>query len=168
MNKPNVIISSNAISSVATVLANPSKERTEEEVRFDKIVAGCVRLRGRHKQKPKPTGKHVGRAKRLYTVTTLAASSRFGGRRTVAIYDSFDQAVELVTGNHGDIYEYSYKLCVIEGVLCNRLYGTLNEAYWFKWYGTVSKDSWEHSRYDGYKAIRTPKEYEGICGHGIG
>lgn len=162
MSEPSVSMSNNAMASVVAVMAGPSKERDAEEAAFKKVVDSCVRLRGGHKQKPKPTGKYMSRIKRLYSVTTLAASARYGGRRTVAVYDSFDRAVELVENNYGDIYEFSYQLCVVEAFICNRLYGTLDEAYWFKWYGDPNKKN------SGYRAIKTPEEFIGVHGHGIG
>lgn len=160
LEKP--VFSANDVTSAVAVVSNKRKERSSEEKEFDKIVRSCVRKRS-HKQDLYPNKNRTRRkAKRLYSVTTLSASSRFGGRRTVAIYDNFDMAVESVEKNYGDIYEYSYSLCVIEAVFCNYLYGCSEECYWYKWYGSPERKG------SGYKPIHTPKAYESICGFGIG
>lgn len=152
-------INSNALSAVAATLASRGRrERTEEEKAFDATVASCVRKKGGHTQKP-TTRSGV---KRLYTVTTMAASTRYGGNRTVVVCDSFKKAEGIVLGNYGDIYEFSYQLCVIEAIACNRLYAYLDEAYWYRWYGDPNK------RGSGYRAIHTPKVYANTFGFGVG
>lgn len=152
-------ISKNAIESVSAALTSP-RQRTEEEVEFDRMVKSCKAKEKGHRQKPIPTswGKH--KVERLYTVTTMAASARYGGKRTVGVFD-WKTANHIVKKNAGDIYEFSYKLVVIEGVIKNYLYaGLLNEAYWFKWFGDAETG--------GYKPIEVPEPMIGICNHGIG
>lgn len=135
-----------------------SRERTPREQEYDARVAACVLKPAGHVQQPMPEGIT---GNRLYTVTTLAASDRYGGTRTPVICDSFEVAKELVEENAGDIFEMSYRLAVIEAVLPNRLYNIgLDERYWYKWVGDYETGS--------YQAIDVPPGYENVMGFGIG
>lgn len=149
------IISSNAVSSVQAALANPSKERTPDEAAYDEVLRSCVLKPEGHVQKPS-----LATFTRLYTVTTIASSARFGGTRTVVVCDSFDAARKIVEENHGDIWENSYMLAVIEGVAANRLYTYLDETYWYRWQGSRENG--------GYHAIETPEAYKNRYGFGVG
>lgn len=139
-----VKMTATAIASVQASLASPSRERTDQEKVYDELVASCV-YKAEHVQTPE-TPENKGR---LYTVTMLAASPRFGGTRTPVICDSFERAVGIVKTNEGDIWETTYQLVVVEGILPNMLYGgDLNERYWFRW----DLDA------DGYRPIARPDE----------
>jgi len=161
-------MSGNAVGSVAAVLADgpgPHK-RTEGEKAYDEVVDG-VRLKpDGHVQKPEPPEGPLGRPRivRLYSVTTLASSERYGGKRTVAVCTSFERAKQMVEENEGDIFELSYCLAVIEGIAADCLYGGTpwaleNEQYWYVWKGDQ----------DGsYRAIEVPAAYENCINIGIG
>jgi hypothetical protein len=131
-------------------------ERTEREKEYDAIVASVVK---------KPQGHievlHPVSDKRLYSVTTVAASPRFGDTTTPAVCTTFRRAQEIVEENEGDIYETSYKLVVIEAFIANVLYGSsVNEQYWYVWEGSVETGK--------YVAIERPAAYSMISGWGVG
>lgn len=155
--KRSLHLSRNAVTSVKAVLRG-TPGRTEAEKEYDESVKGAKRLAG-HRQRPLPKG-FVG--KRLYTITTIAASARYGGTRTVAVCDSLARAREIVKSNEGDIFECSYLLAVIEAIACNCLYPQVNpsEQYWFRWEGD--------SRTGRYLPIKTPPGYENTFGFGVG
>lgn len=153
-----ISVSSNALASVQAALANPSVKRTEEELAYDKIVSSCVFLPKRQRQKPLPD--QYRKVKRAYTVTTIAASVRYGGTRTVAVCSSLNHARKMVERNYGDIYEASYRLAVIEAIGLNCLYTHLCETYWYKWDGSYQKGR--------YRPIKTPKAFERSFGFGVG
>lgn len=134
-------------------------EETPEEKAFKEIVLSCVLKPEGHKQKPLPD---FTSAKRLYAVTTLAPSRRYGGTRTPVVCDSFERAQEIVLTNEGDIFETSYHLVVIEASICNYLYSQigLEEQYWYVWEGD--------SRDGGYKPIEIPEAHKCTIGWGIG
>ncbi len=158
-----VIVSSPAVSSVAAVLRGKSEEDKAKEAEFDRMLARCRRKRGGHVQLPPPkTTANAKRYKmtRLYAITTIAALPRYGGTRTVVICDDFSKARRIVEENHGDIYETSYDLAVIEATIANWLYRPIHEQYWYRWYGTREKG--------GYQAIHVPPGYEGTCAFGVG
>lgn len=130
-------------------------DRTEEEQRYDKIVAACAL---------KPAG-HVSpmdAIDRIYTVTTVASSPRYGGTRTVAVCTTFSRAREIVETNEGDIWEYSYKLAIIEVARADCLYGGVGFAdseegvtqFWYRWEG--ERDG------GAYQPIEIPEDYRGI------
>jgi hypothetical protein len=146
-----VKISTSTASSVKAALAAPSKERTAQEKAYDALLEKCVYIES-HVQKPADKA-------RLYTVTTLASSPRFGGDRTPVVCDSFEIAKGIVERNDGDIWEASYDLVVIEAVLPNILYGcVIGEQYWYKW---------DHDA-EAYRPIQCPPGKENIIGYGIG
>lgn len=158
----NVTFNGSAIESVAAVLASPKPhERSEQEKAYDAIVKSVIVKKGRHRQL-KPSAqivKHGG--VRLYTITTIASSVRYGGTRTVVVCSTFRRAKEIVETNEGDIYEYSYRLAVIEATVADWLYGGFtNEQYWYVWEGTSEDGS--------YVPIERPKAYENISNFGIG
>lgn len=96
---------------------------------------------------------------RLYTITTMCRHKDFNSRRTPGITTTFDEANTLVEGNYGDIYEFSYGLCVIEAVMPNQLYGSIpGESYWYVW----------DIQQDKYVPIETPKQMVHGVGWGIG
>ena len=129
------------------------RERTTQEKHFDEILKTCVKKSEPHQRKSYDNN--------LYTVTTIAASSWFGGQRTPIICTSYDRATEVVLENEGDIFEASYMLAVIEGIQPNILYGNvIGEQYWYMWEGPY---------HDGkYVPIEIPEEYKNILGFGIG
>jgi hypothetical protein len=162
MSDDNVIVNDSAISSVMAALANKSPERTASETEYDRRIGACVIKPEGHTQKPLPKelACRYRADKRLYTVTTIASSARYGGKRTPVICDSFDAAQEIVLKNMGDIWEYSYMFVVIEARVANHIYGGINdEHYWYVWVGDQD---------GGYQAIETPPEYANTCGFGIG
>jgi hypothetical protein len=111
----------------------------------------------------KPAG-HIqveGDAKRLYTITTIARSDRYGGMRTPCICSSFDIARDIVENNSCDIYETSYMLAVIEAIIPDVLYGSLPaEQYWYLWIGDYETGK--------YIAVEPPDEFKNTTGFGIG
>lgn len=148
-----VSVSGHALDSVAAVLASPKlHERSPEEKAYDRVCQSVTIKDGHRQARPtKDVVKHKGQ--RLYSVTTIAASPRYGGRRTVAICSSFERAKATVEKNKGDIYEYSYQLVVIEATVADWLYGgMLNEQYWYVWKGTPEEG--------GYTPIERPKAYK--------
>jgi len=148
-----VRFSNAALSSVAAVLANPKPDEKEkaqiEEYRA--LVNRCVVKPEGHTQQ-----EHKGyKGTRLYTVTTIAPSARYGGVRTPIICDNFEFAKKVVEENLGDIYELSYSLAVIEAVEANHMYSHLEEAYWYVWISDGTPRP-----HDGrYHACETPPEY---------
>lgn len=138
-NFARVVISSNALESVAAVLANPNtRERTDQEKAYEEVVKSAV-IKDGHRQAPRSEEVEKHHGQRLYMVTTLARSARFGGKRTVAVCSTFEAAQEIVEKNQGDIFECSYHLAVIEGIVADWLYGgDLDERYWYVWEGTSS------------------------------
>jgi hypothetical protein len=159
-------MSANAIASIAAAGRAP-RERSESEKAFDNIVRSAKLKSSPHAQKPisKEHADHLqgetGMAgQRLYTVTTIAASERFGGKRTVAVCSTFERAKEMVEQNEGDIYETSYQLAVIEAVASDWLYYIIDEQYWYVWDGDLDTG--------GYKPIERPEAYDGCVNIGIG
>lgn len=142
--------------------------RTPKEEEYDAIVKACVRKRTPHRQKRPNANVVKYKGTRLYTVTTIAASDRFGGTRTVAVCATLKRAKTIVEKNMGDIYECSYMLVVIEAVVADWLYGgTLLENYWYKWYGPGGMK--KGGGYKGsYKPIEIPEAYKNVFGFGIG
>jgi len=134
-------------------------ERTPREKEFDAIVASVVRKAAGHVQSIPPPYAHG--EKRLYSVTTLAASPRYGGMATPVICTTFKRACEIVEDNEGDLFETSYKLVVIEAFLADCLYSSVSgEQYWYVWEGNCE---------DGkYVPIERPEAYAMTCGWGVG
>jgi hypothetical protein len=158
-----VLVSGNALSSVAAVFRGMTDEDRAKKEEFDRRVEACRRKRGGHVQArlvlPKAHKKY--KATRLYSITTIASLPRYGGTRTVVICDDFKRARTIVEENRGDIFETSYRLAVIEPTMANWLYYHLPEKpYWYRWYGTHATGS--------YKAIHTPPGYEGVVCFGVG
>jgi hypothetical protein len=156
-----------AIESISNVRAlvtlTSGRERTPQEKQYDKMVASCVRKSGKHRQKrfPKSLEHRFPGIRRLYTVTTMASSLKYGGTRTPVICDSFKKACRIIEKNAGDVFETTYRLAVVEAVFPNHLYGgLLDERYWWRWEGSYKEG--------GYVPIETPKAYENIIGFGIG
>jgi hypothetical protein len=150
----------------ASVEAMGTKDERREaaEARYRAMVKACTRKPGGHVQQPPPADFVAQGGKRLYTVTTIAASIAYGGTRTVVVCDSFERAKEIVETNEGDIWESSYMLAVIEPVAVNWLYHYFDERYWYRW---SSKNS-STARPGAYEAIETPPGYEEVTGFGIG
>lgn len=123
------------------------------EKECDESFAACVYRATPHVQK---ISKHS--ASRMYTVTTIASSERYGGTRTPVICRTFERAVEIIEFNEGDIWECSYMLAVIEAVVPDELYGFCDEQYWYKWDLQAGK----------YKPIECPPGREHIVGYAIG
>lgn len=104
--------------------------------------------------------KEVDRSGRLYTITTIARSPKYGGERTPVICSTLDWARKIVETNNGDIYEYSYMLVVIEGLRPDELYSAsdVDERYWYCW------DREQRC----YRPIETPDMYKNTFGFGVG
>jgi hypothetical protein len=134
-------------------------ERTDEEKEFLEMVKACRPLE-KHVQRTDRPDFGADEGPRLYTVTTIAPSNRFGGTRTPVICNNFERAREIVEENEGDIWECSYYLAVIEAVIPNYLYGSsyIHERYWYR-YNTDT---------ERYEPIEMPERYENIYGFGIG
>jgi len=149
-----VKMSAAALASAQASMASPSRERTDQEKAYDTMLAACV-YKAEHVQAPE-TDTNKGR---LYTVTTIASSARYGGVRTPVICDSFARAKEIIESNEGDIWETTYNLIVVEGILPNMLYGgDLQERYWYKY---------DHEA-GAYRPIECPPGREDIQGYAIG
>lgn len=95
---------------------------------------------------------------RLYSVTTIAKDFIHGGMRTPVICTTLERAKQIVESNEGDIWEYSYMLAVIEGVIPDRLYSASDESYWYCW--NVDKGC--------YQPTECPPQYKNVFGFGIG
>jgi hypothetical protein len=163
---PKAVMSAAALQSVDAALGAPTRARTDAEKRFDEIVLSAKRKPEGHTQKPisEAHQKHLKDAKgmegqRLYTVTTMASSARYGGTRTVAVCSTFEHAKEMVEENQGDIFELSYEFAIIEAVAVDWLYYILNESYWYVWEGDQT---------GAYKPIEVPEAYANTVCFGIG
>jgi hypothetical protein len=159
-----VAFNAKAIASMKAVVEHMGRERSEKEKerekQFDAMVEACVFKSGEHVQLP-ATQEVIDRGGvRLYTVTTIASSERFGGTRTVTVCDKFEQAKEIIENNHGDIYECSYSLAVIDTFVAGWLYHYLDEQYWYRWVRDAD------GVYGSYKAIERPVEYYNITAVG--
>ena len=89
----------------------------------------------------------------MYFVSTI---NKHRGIRTVGYFSKYEDALEVVTKNYGDIYEEGYyPYALIENVP-EGLYKYDTEPQWFKW------------DIDGYKQCDTPEEYKNTVGFGIG
>jgi hypothetical protein len=97
----------------------------------------------------------------LFAVTTIAASSKYGGTRCVAICRSFSRAKDIIESNEGDIFEYSYELAVVEAVRPDGVYGTpvleLPDMgqWWWVWDGR-------------YLPCKAPEMFSSRFGFGVG
>lgn len=124
---------------------------TPDNPEYDEILAAVVR-----KEAHTPPEDERGV---LFTVTTIARSEKFGGSRTPVICLTFDRARQIVEENEGDIWEYSYMLCVIEAVLPDVLYSAAGgPQYWYAW----------DLKQEKYLPIEIPEAYENTFGYGIG
>lgn len=122
-----------AMESIAASRSEPSEKEKEQSRAYKEIVCSAVLKEEGHIQLEIPDNvqKHNGR--RLYTVTTIASSARYGGTRTVVVCSTFERAKEIVESNEGDIFEMSYYLVVIEAVVADWLYVAIDEQYWYVW-----------------------------------
>lgn len=132
-------------------------ERTDQEKAHDTTVDSCVWKTESHKEH------HIEDIKlgqvRLYGVTTIAASPRFGRTRTPVVCTTFERACFIVEQNEGDIWESSYMLVVIEAFASDELYSQFSgEMYWYKWDPVAGR----------YRPIEIPAAYENAMGFGIG
>jgi hypothetical protein len=158
VSKRRVVVSQNAIASVEAVLEHGDRPRSDEEKHYNAVLETCVFRSVGHAQKPASDAVVQHQGKRLYTVTAIASSARFGGTRIVTVCDTFERAKEIIETNEGDIFECSYSLVVIDTVVAGWLYFNLDEQYWYLWVGSVHDGS--------YKAINRPKAYENTIGIG--
>ena len=136
-----------------------TRKVTEAELSYRRVVDSCESLPDGHPHFL-PESCLPGR-ELLYSVTVIAANKRFGGTRTPVMCNSFHKAKFIVEHNVGDLWEYSYHLCVIESVTPNSVYNISwipSKRYWYKW------DLKKHC----YIAICEPKEYARIVNWGIG
>jgi len=145
---PNLKMAHSALAGVAAVLdKTPAKENPE----YDEILNN-LKFIAEHPRMEDERGC-------LFTVTTIARSDRYGGTRTPAICMTFDRAHEIVDTNEGDIWEYSYMLCVVEAVIPDRLYGSTGAPqFWYAWDESAEK----------YRPIEVPEPYKNRFGYGIG
>lgn len=152
-----VKFSTEELTQIASECADEDEGRTAREKEYDEILRTVVLKPGGHVPAPLPekVAKHGG--KRLYAVTTIASSARYGGTCTPVVCDDFEIANKIVLENQGDIWEHSYMLVVIEATVCNWLYSNIfEEQYWYMW-----QDG-------GYKPIECPEVYRSSFGFGIG
>lgn len=142
-------MSKSAISSVSAALGL-SKNKTYYN---DEQLAACVPFEPCHESALKDC---------WYTVTTVASAPKYGGIRTVGIFSSFQNAIEVLATNYGDIWENSYDLAFIESVRPNCLYGGHprdREWYWFRY----------DQEMNGYQSIEAPPPgLEDLSAGGIG
>lgn len=89
---------------------------------FDDYVILAVLRDTPHAQKEVLAGLGKG-GHRYYTVTTFSRGVGYGGDRTPIVCSSFDSAKRIVEENIGDIWEYTYHLCVISGFYMDCMYG---------------------------------------------
>lgn len=151
-----ISMSNNAVDSVMAALSAP-REETPEEKAYDAAEENAVVIPGGHVEKPNEYPDAV----RLYSVTTIAASRRYGGTRTVMICDSFDRAHEGLTKGAYFWWEHSYAFAVIEAIYANTPYGGHNprDQYWFRFNWDKSAPPGEYP--DGrYEAIEKPAHFE--------
>jgi hypothetical protein len=155
-----VILSASAEESVAASMAATGKrERTDAERAYDAITQSVVFKDAHVLLEDRRVSEIAG--DKLYTVTTIASSARYGGTRTPVVCKTFERAKEIVEENEGDIFEYSYMLVVIEAVMADTLYGgSTDEQYWYVWKGDGETG--------GYVPIERPKAYKNTVGFGIG
>jgi hypothetical protein len=164
--EPTLVVSNNALASVAAALSQDPRVRTEAEQEYDKAFENSVLKPEGHTEKPlSPDFK----GKRAYTLTTIASSVRYGGTRTVMILETFDEAVEAISGDRGEFWwEYSYGFAVIESFAMGYAYGGFHrDQYWFRYdKGERHEDGRFH---DGkYVAIETPPEFEHVGQFAVG
>jgi len=152
-----VVWSASALKSMRAAIADPPRERTEDEKEYIKAVRSAV-LREDHVEAP-PTEEFLRLGgKRLYAVTTIASSERYGGKRTVIVCSTFARAKEIVETNEADIAEMAYFFAVIEAVAADWLYYYLDEKYWYVWDG-----SWKDGK---YRPIEKPEMFAGLTNIG--
>jgi len=93
----------------------------------------------------------------IYTITTLY-NQEIPKCRCVGYYFDLDVAIKAVLNNDCDIYEFSYKYCVIEKVK-QGLYYFPRDQFWFQW---------DHEK-EGYVQLKEkPNLFKRIGGFGIG
>ena len=151
-----VVFSASALKSMRAAMTEPSREPTADEKARDAVRSAV--LCGEHVQAP-PTEEFVRHGgTRLYAVTTIASSERFGGKRTVTVCSTFARAKEIVETNEADIAEMAYFFAVIEAIAADWLYYYLDEQYWYVWDG-----SWKDGR---YRPIEKPEMFAGLTNIG--
>lgn len=155
-DKPNVVISNSALSSVAAALSQDPRVVTKAEAAYDAAEAAAVVKPYGHVEAPEPETKPGG--KRMYSVTTIAASARYGGTRTVMICDSFELARTIVETGGRQLWEHSYAFAVIESFYANRLYGGMydRDQYWYRFTWDKSAPPGEYPNAH-YQAIEKPE-----------
>jgi len=128
------------------------KQSSEDFMSFEDeyseaIRSSVLKLKGHRKKR--------STKKKFFAIVTIAKHDRFGGTRTVAIFDSFQKAKNIIENYGYYIWENSYNLCLIEAVEMNRIYGACSgEQYWYKWY--TDKES--------YSPIEIPEVYKCTVG----
>ena len=107
--------------------------------------------------------KPVKRPKPIYTVTVLMPSHSTweqNRHRCWGWYPTLAMTKDAIKNNYGDMHEnHYYRYAIIERVhagVCGG--GIISKQWWFEWTGEG----------DEVKRIDCPKEYEGICGWGLG
>jgi hypothetical protein len=121
---------------------------------YRSAIDKAIRKTTPHIQKP-------SQHKRLYTITTIAAGDNFSGTRTPVVCTSFERANEIVENNEGDIWESSYDLIVIEGIIPDVLYSApmlVEKPCWYVW-------DTEDGR---YHPIEEPENCAHMFGFGVG
>lgn len=90
----------------------------------------------------------------IYLVTTLRRLDLFTGPRCVGWFETQKEAIKIVEGNYGDIYEEGhFPYAVIEGVE-KGLYMYDDNPLWFKW---------ENEKY-----IKIENPLKNVSGFGMG
>lgn len=151
-----ISMSNNAVDSVMAALSAP-REETPEEKAYDAAEENAVVIPGGHVEKPSVYPNAV----RLYSLTTIAASRRYGGTRTVMICDSFERACEALAKGPMFWWEHSYAFAVIEVIYANNPYGGMcdRDQYWFRfnWDKSAPPGEYPDARYE---AIEKPTHFE--------
>jgi len=138
-----MIVSNNAVDSVSAALGHTPKRKLYVEEDWVHSLANLS-----------PQEHSDDREDYWFTVTTIASSAGYGGRRTVGIFESFAKALEFVKMNPAWLWEFSYMFLCIESVLPNACYGGMSredrKAYWY-----VFKQ--EKEGYDDGEYLAIPK-----------
>jgi hypothetical protein len=68
----------------------------------------------------------------VWAITTISSADFPKGHRTPGVVRTLEEATELIEGNYGDIYEFSYDYAVAEFVPFG-LYSLQRRQVWFRW-----------------------------------
>lgn len=106
-------------------------------------------------------------AGRLFTVTFISGHEMMGGTRTVAICDTWAQAVSMVTDSGEFFHETTYHLAVVETCWPNQGYGGMDRvSWWFRW--VPHPNPLPGADTGAYHPCQVPPSYRMVQGFGIG